>query len=106
LLLNQLSFNKLIGDRPRIEYGAPKNDADGNWVLSGKVIVEFVQGPFVPTEGENFKTGTGLAIAVPFSDAKNEREALRQAAGYLQQVSAEIREVADALLQISQHNQT
>lgn len=107
VLLNQLSFNKLIGDRPRIEYGPPKLDADGNWLMSGKLIVEFTQGPFVPAaEGQHFfKDGTGLAIAVPFADAKNERDAIGQAVERLRQVAAEIDDVAKALLTISQHNQ-
>jgi hypothetical protein len=85
---NEIALTTLIGDRPRIEYGPPKPNDDGNWLTSGKLIVEFVQGPFVPVTGKSFEDNTGLAIAVPFEDAKNEQDALLQAAEHLKPCKA------------------
>jgi hypothetical protein len=107
MLFDGFASNKLVGGRPRIEFDSPKLGKDGDFLVSGKLIVEFTQGPFVQiSPGEMRKEGPILAIAVPFADAKNEKDAVQQAAERLRQVGTEIEEVAAALLQISQHTQT
>jgi hypothetical protein len=100
MLLNWVFSQKLIGEHPRLEFDKPKLSEDGRWLVSGKMIVEFTQGPFVSAEDQHFSPGTGLAIAVPFSDAQDEKDAIMQAAKRLRQVAAEIEEIASALLTV------
>ena len=108
MLFDGFSSNKLVGGRPRIEFDPPKLGKDGEWLVSGKLIAEFTQGPFVQTfPGDELRRkGTTLSVAVPFADAKDEKDAIRQAGERLRQVGSEVEEVADALLKISQHTQT
>jgi hypothetical protein len=112
MFISNIFSSKLIGDHPRIELNNPKLSEDGAWLVSGKVIVEFFQGPSVPADKENFEKGNGLAIAVPFSDAENEHAAILQAAQRLRQISSEIAEIASALQSLAeqrgkvQHNPT
>jgi hypothetical protein len=95
--IDGFSTNILVGGRPRIEFDKPKA-SDGKWVVSGKIILEFVQGPFVPADRATFDRGRGLEIAVPFEDAADEQDAIKQAATHLQQVGQEILEGVAGLL--------
>ncbi len=94
--IDGFSTSILVGGRPRIEYDKP-TVSDGKWVVSGKIILEFVQGPFVPADRPTFDGGRGLEIAVPFENATYEQDAIKQAAARLKQLGEEIQQVAGLL---------
>jgi hypothetical protein len=102
VLIENISSPRLMGDHPRIEFAPPKINDKGGWLVSGKLIVEFTQGPFVPPDRDYFDPGKGLAIAVPFSDAESESGAILQAVAQLQQISREIDDIASDLQQFAE----
>ncbi len=92
----------LIGGRPRLEFDTPKVGTDGQWLLSGRMVVEFVSRPSVPVRNQVYGDARGLEITVCFSDAGSEHEAVRQAALVLRQIGFEIEGTASTLLGESQ----
>ena len=98
MMLSGFSISLLTDGRPKLEFDKPKISNDGQWLLSGKMIVEFTPGPSVPVSSQGYDNAKGLEIAVAFSDAANEQEAIFQAAKALRQIGSEIEQVASALL--------
>jgi hypothetical protein len=95
--LSSFSSKAIIGDRPKMEFNKPKIGADGRWLLSGKMIVKFKPGPAVLVDELDRESDKGLQLAIPFADAKDEQDALAQAAKALQQIGKEIQEAASDL---------
>ncbi len=92
----------LIGGCPRLEFDTPKAGKDGQWLLSGRMVLEFVSRPSVPVRNQVYGDARGLEITVCFSDAVSENEAVRQAALVLRQIGFEIEGIASTLLGESQ----
>ncbi len=100
--LSGFSSKLLIGGRPRLEFDTPKVGKDGQWLLSGRMVLEFVSRPSVPVRNQVYGDARGLEITVCFSDAESEHEAVRQAALVLRQIGFEIEAIASTLLGESQ----
>ncbi len=88
----------LLGGRPRLEFDTPKVGKDGQWLLSGRMVVEFVSRSDVQVRNQVYGDARGLEITVCFSDAGSEHEAVRQAASILRQIGSEIEGIALTLL--------
>ena len=92
--LDKFSSSDLIGARPTLQMDKPSLK-DGQWLVSGKMIVEFVaerkSPPGHPPE-------PGLKLSLGFVDARDEADAVHQASLHLEKIGAEIAQVAAALL--------
>jgi hypothetical protein len=91
--LSEFRSQLLMGERPKLKFDEPRVSQGGQWLLSGRMIVEFSPHHFVPVEGETF-----LKIEAPFSDARDENDAVQQAARALQKIAEDIEKVAAGLV--------
>jgi hypothetical protein len=89
----------LVGERPKLEFDEPRVGQDGQWLLSGRMVVVFS-----PTASLAVGPETFLKIEASFSDARSENDAVQQAARALRKIGEDLENLAAALLAVSQHS--